>query len=46
MERPHPDEILAGIKAEDTQRGKLKIFLGAAAGVGKTYTMRKESVKT
>jgi len=39
MERPNPDEILARIKAEDTHRGKLKIFFGAAAGVGKTYTM-------
>jgi two-component system sensor histidine kinase KdpD len=39
MERPNPDELLARIKAEDTQRGKLKIFFGAAAGVGKTYTM-------
>ena len=39
MERPNPDEILARIKAEETQRGKLKIFFGAAAGVGKTYSM-------
>ena len=39
MERPDPDEILAGIKAEDSNRGKLKIFFGAAAGVGKTFTM-------
>jgi len=39
MERPDPDEILARINAEDTHRGKLKIFFGAAAGVGKTYTM-------
>ncbi len=39
MERPNPDELLARIKAEDTQRGKLKIFFGAAAGVGKTYAM-------
>jgi len=39
MERPDPDEILARIKDEDTHRGKLKIFFGASAGVGKTYTM-------
>jgi two-component system sensor histidine kinase KdpD len=45
MERPDPDEILARIKAEDTHRGKLKIFFGAAAGVGKTYTML-ESART
>ncbi len=38
---PNPDEVLARIKAEAKQpkRGKLKIFLGYAAGVGKTYTM-------
>jgi len=25
--------------AEDTQRGKLKVYLGYAAGVGKTFQM-------
>jgi two-component system sensor histidine kinase KdpD len=45
MERPNPDEILAGIKAEDTNRGKLKIFFGASAGVGKTYTMLENARK-
>ena len=39
MERPNPDQLLATIKAEDTYRGKLKIFFGAVAGVGKTYSM-------
>lgn len=39
MERPNPDEILAQVKAEEAHRGKLKIFFGAVAGVGKTYTM-------
>ena len=39
MERPNPDELLARVKAEDMHRGKLKIFFGAAAGVGKTYAM-------
>ena len=36
-----PDEILAKIKAEEAEKskGKLKIFLGAIAGVGKTYAM-------
>jgi two-component system, OmpR family, sensor histidine kinase KdpD len=38
-ERPNPDALLARIKAEESHRGKLKIFFGAAAGVGKTYTM-------
>ena len=39
--RPSPDELMARIKAEEQQkkRGKLTIFLGYAAGVGKTYTM-------
>lgn len=39
--RPSPDELLARIKAEERQKkqGKLTIFLGYAAGVGKTYTM-------
>src|SRR5512146_711203 len=39
--RPNPDELLAKIQAEEakSQRGKLKIFFGAAAGVGKTYAM-------
>ncbi len=40
-ERPDPDQILDKIKAEQTRadRGKLKIFFGASAGVGKTYAM-------
>lgn len=41
LTRPNPDELLERIKAEDQQnaRGKLKIFLGYVAGVGKTYAM-------
>ncbi len=39
MERPQPDAVLARVKAEESTRGKLKIFFGAAAGVGKTYSM-------
>ncbi len=39
MERPDPDAVLARVKAEDSRRGKLKIFFGAVAGVGKTYSM-------
>jgi two-component system, OmpR family, sensor histidine kinase KdpD len=35
--RPSPEAFLAA--AEQEGRGRLKIFLGAAAGVGKTYTM-------
>ena len=39
--RPDPDKLLARVQAEEQQqmRGKLKIFLGYAAGVGKTYAM-------
>src|SRR5512147_3157018 len=39
--RPAPDELLARVKEAETRqgRGKLKIFFGAAAGVGKTYAM-------
>jgi two-component system sensor histidine kinase KdpD len=35
--RPDPDALLAQAQAE--QRGRLKIFLGAAPGVGKTWEM-------
>ena len=37
--RPDPDELLKNIQAEETKRGRLKIFLGYVAGVGKTYAM-------
>jgi len=37
--RPDPDELLKNLQSEEPSRGKLKIFLGYAAGVGKTYAM-------
>lgn len=39
--RPDPDALLAEIQALDQtlQRGKLRIYFGASAGVGKTYAM-------
>jgi two-component system, OmpR family, sensor histidine kinase KdpD len=39
--RPDPDELLASInRSEEARgRGRLKIFFGMAAGVGKTYAM-------
>jgi two-component system, OmpR family, sensor histidine kinase KdpD len=42
--RPDPDELLKQVQAEEQsyQRGRLKIFLGYAAGVGKTYAMLEE----
>ncbi|MDX2160424.1 MAG: sensor histidine kinase KdpD [bacterium] len=40
-QRPDPDALLAAIQKDESAqaRGKLKIFLGMAAGVGKTYSM-------
>lgn len=40
-QRPDPDELLARIRTDEerARRGKLKIFLGYVAGVGKTYAM-------
>src|ERR1043166_6177490 len=40
-DRPNPDELLARVQAEEKKqaRGKLKVFFGAAPGVGKTYAM-------
>ncbi len=37
--RPDPEAFLAQAQAEERGRGKLKIFLGYAAGVGKTFAM-------
>ncbi|HXD99776.1 MAG TPA: sensor histidine kinase KdpD [Candidatus Acidoferrum sp.] len=39
--RPDPEALLARVKEEEARarRGKLKVFFGAAAGVGKTYAM-------
>ncbi len=39
--RQNPDELLAKIQREEDRasRGRLKIFFGASAGVGKTYAM-------
>jgi two-component system sensor histidine kinase KdpD len=44
--RPDPDALLAEVEREDTsarRRGRLKVFLGATAGVGKTYAMLEEA---
>ncbi len=39
--RPNPDALLAALQKQEAaaQRGKLKIFFGMSAGVGKTYAM-------
>jgi two-component system sensor histidine kinase KdpD len=41
MERPDPDALLDKIQRDEEkrQRGRLKIFFGASAGVGKTFAM-------
>lgn len=46
-DRPNPEQLLESIKREETNRtkGKLKIFLGMAAGVGKTYAMLEMAQK-
>lgn len=43
--RPDPDELLRQVQEEEarTRRAKLKIFFGAAPGVGKTYAMLAEA---
>ena len=40
-ERPDPDALL--LQQADSHRGKLKIYFGACAGVGKTYAMLQEA---
>ncbi len=39
--RPDPDQLLSKVRQEEERRreGQLKIFFGAAPGVGKTYAM-------
>ncbi len=45
--RPDPDRLLEKIKKEEAGKteGKLKIFFGMCAGVGKTYTMLEAAQK-
>lgn len=39
-QRPNPDALLKSLRPEtEGKRGRLKIFFGACAGVGKTYAM-------
>jgi two-component system sensor histidine kinase KdpD len=39
--RPDPDQLLEHVQAEEARarRGRLRIFFGSSAGVGKTYAM-------
>src|SRR3569833_2059819 len=38
-QRPSPEALLEAARREEGRAGKLKIFVGAAPGVGKTYEM-------
>ena len=38
--RPTPEQFLTLIRRQE--RGRLKVYLGSAAGVGKTYAMLRE----
>ena len=42
-QRPSPDALLAKARKEEKRAGRLKIFLGAAPGVGKTFEMLQEA---
>ena len=46
VERPSPEKLLRLLHEEErqTNRGKLKIYLGAAPGVGKTYAMLEDAL--
>src|SRR5256714_2690903 len=39
LQRPSPEALLEAARREESRAGKLKIFVGAAPGVGKTYEM-------
>src|ERR1700681_2734550 len=42
--RPSPDQLLAEVEREEVRqrRGRLKVFLGYASGVGKSFQMLDE----
>src|SRR5689334_5929721 len=44
-DRPNPDLLLADVQREEARqgRGRLKVFFGMSAGVGKTYAMIEEA---
>lgn len=45
-QRPNPEKLLQSVQEEERQqqRGKFKIYFGAAPGVGKTYTMLQDAL--
>src|SRR5262245_23385492 len=42
-QRPSPEALLEAARLEEGRAGKLKIFVGAAPGVGKTYEMLQQA---
>lgn len=44
VERPDPDKLLSQVEAQERYeaRGRLKVFLGYAGGVGKSFRMLDE----
>jgi two-component system, OmpR family, sensor histidine kinase KdpD len=42
-QRPSPEALLEAARREERQSGRLKIFVGAAPGVGKTYEMLQQA---
>src|ERR1700740_412705 len=42
-QRPSPEALLEAAKREEGRVGKLRIFVGAAPGVGKTYQMLQQA---
>src|SRR6202050_3134448 len=41
--RPSPEALLEAARREERRIGKLRIFVGAAPGVGKTYEMLQQA---
>src|SRR5215470_11237067 len=42
-QRPSPEALLEAARREEGRFGKLRIFVGAAPGVGKTYEMLQQA---
>src|SRR6266576_3234553 len=42
-QRPSPEALLEAARREEARVGKLRIFVGAAPGVGKTYQMLQQA---
>jgi two-component system, OmpR family, sensor histidine kinase KdpD len=42
-QRPSPEALLEAVRREESRAGRLKIFVGAAPGVGKTYEMLQQA---